>query len=122
MMDIAIDSHLETTGKSLEDTLNLMMLIVALSLDVEVDLGTIAERLEKVEEHLGRHITYIFAFELCIPYKPWTTAKVEGTLCRGFSTLAKVGFDLTEAIVHWEAEAISANTTLIAKSFRDTFA
>ncbi len=122
MMYIAIDSHLETTGKSLENTLYLMMLIVALCLDVQIDLGTIAERLKEVEEHLSRHVAYIFAFELCIPYEPWTAAKVEGTLCRVFSTLAKVGFDLTQTIIHWKAEAISANTSLVAKGLRDTLA
>lgn len=43
MMNVAIDSHLQSPGQSLEDSFYLMMLILALSLNIQVDTGCIAE-------------------------------------------------------------------------------
>ena len=108
MVDVAPDGHLEGTCEGLEDALDLVVLVLAFGLDVEVDAGGIGERLEEVMEHLGRDIAYLFAMELGIPDEPGTTAKVEG--------------DLAEAIVHREAEAVSADAALVAECLEDAFA
>ena len=100
MVDVAPDGHLEGTCEGLEDALDLVVLVLAFGLDVEVDAGGIGERLEEVMEHLGRDIAYLFAMELGIPYEPGTAAEVEG--------------DLTETIVHGEAEAVAADAALVA--------
>ena len=84
VMDVATDSHLEGAGESLEDAFDLVMLVVAFCLDVEIDARTVAERLEEVEEHLGWHIAYTFAMELSIPHQPRTATEVEGHLRAGF--------------------------------------
>ena len=77
MVDIAIDSHLKAACKRLEDSFYLMVLIVALRLDVEIDASTVAERLEEMQEHLGRHVSYPFAVELRIPHKPRSSTEIE---------------------------------------------
>lgn len=105
---IATDGHLQRAGKSLEDALDLVVLIVAFGLDIKIDAGTVAERLEEVQEHLGRHIADTLAMEFGIPYKPWTSAEVES--------------DLTETIVHRKAESITSDTTLVAQGLGNTFA
>ena len=105
-MDVTVDGHLERTGQGLEDALNLVVLVVTLGLDVEVDAGGIAERLEEVQEHLGRHIPHLLAVELGLPHQPGTTREVEG--------------HLAETIVHGQAETVAANATLVAQRFGDT--
>ena len=108
MVDVAPDGHLKGTCESFEDTFDLMVLILTLGLDVEVDAGGIGERLEEVKEHLGGNIANLFAMELGIPHEPRTSTEVES--------------DLTEAIVHGEAEAVAADATLVAEGLEDAFA
>ncbi len=108
MVDVAPDGHLEGTCEGLEDALDLVVLVLAFGLDVEVDAGGIGERLEEVMEHLGGDIAYLFAMELGIPDEPGTATEVEG--------------DLAEAIVHGEAEAVSADAALVAEGLEDAFA
>ena len=108
MVDVAPDGHLEGTCESLEDAFDLVVLILALGLDVEVDASGIGERLEEVMEHLSGDIAYLFAMELGIPNEPGTAAEVEG--------------DLAEAIVHGETEAVAANAALVAEGLEDAFA
>lgn len=42
-MDVATNSHLEGACKGLEDALDLVMLVIAFGLDVEIDLGAVRE-------------------------------------------------------------------------------
>ena len=79
-MDIAIDSHLKASCERLEDSFDLMVLVVTFGLDIEIDAGTVAERLEEMQKHLGWHISYSFAMKLGIPHEPWPSAKVESHL------------------------------------------
>lgn len=107
-MDITTDGHLERTGKSLEDTFDLVVFVITFGLDVKVDAGGIGKRLEEVEEHLGWHVAYFLAMEFGIPYEPSATAEIEGYLA--------------EAVIHWEAETIAADASLVAEGLRNTFA
>ena len=86
MIDVTADGHFEGSCQGLEDAFNLMVLVVALSTDVEVHLGGIAETLEEVQEHLGRHLTDALTMELGIPDEPGASTKVEA--------------DAAEAVVH----------------------
>ena len=43
VMDVATDGHLEGASESLEDTFDLVMLVIAFCLDVEIDLGAVRE-------------------------------------------------------------------------------
>ena len=108
MVDVAPDGHLQTAGKGLEDTLNLMMLVSALGLNVEIHLSRIAETLEEMEEHLSRHLTDFLAVECGIPHQPGPAAEVER--------------HLTETIVHGQTEAITLDATLVAQSLEQALA
>ena len=103
MVDVTANCHLEGSGESLEDTFNLVMLVIAFGFNVKVNASRVGERLEEVEEHLGGNIAYLFAMELGIPHKPGTATEVE---CH-----------LAEAVVHREAEAITADASLVAEGF-----
>lgn len=107
-MDIAPDGHAQTAGESLEDSLYLVMLILSLSLDIEVDLGRIAQTLEEVEEHLRGEVADFLSLELSIPDEPRTSAEVKG--------------HLAQTIIHRQTEAIALDSTFVAKSLTDAFA
>ena len=77
------------------------MLVFALSLDVQVHLGSVAQALKEVEEHLCGHLANFFTMELSIPYQPGTASKVEG--------------HLAEAVVHGQGVAITLYAPLVAK-------
>ncbi len=48
MVDVSSDGHLQTTCQCLEDTLNLVVFVLAFCFDVEVHLSRIGERLEEM--------------------------------------------------------------------------
>ena len=108
MVDVTSDSHFQRTGKGLEDTLNLMMLVLSFGTNVQVHLSSIAETLEEVEEHLSRHVADEATVEFCIPDKPWTAAEIEA--------------DRAETVIHWQAVAIAFDATLVAESLQQAFA
>ena len=74
MIDVAPYRHLQATGQSLENSLYLMVLIHAFGLDVQVHPRRVAQALEEVEEHLGRHVAHFLATELGIPHQPKSRA------------------------------------------------
>ena len=85
-----------------------MVLVVAMSLDVEVHLRSIAEALEEMQEHLGGHIPYPLAMELGMPLQPGASAEVE---CHGAQT-----------VVHRQRVAIALDATLGAQRLQQTAA
>ena len=101
MVYIAVYGHLQRTCQRLEDALYLVMLVFALSLDVQVHLGSVAQALKEVEEHLCGQLANFFTMELSIPYQPGTASKVEG--------------HLAEAVVHGQGVAITLYAPLVAK-------
>ena len=108
MIDVATDCHFQRTGKGLEDALYLVVLVLPFGTDVEVHAGGVAQALEEVEKHLGRHFTDLLALELSIPHQPGTAAEVEG--------------HLAQTVVHRQAVAVALNAALVAKSLQQTFA
>ena len=108
MVDVTADGHLQGAGQSFEDALNLMVLIGAFGLDVQVHAGGIAQTLEEVQEHLGGHLSDLLAVELRVPDEPRTATEVEGYL--------------TQAVVHRQTVAVALNAALGAEGFQQTFA
>ena len=106
MIDVALHRHLQRTGQRLEDTLNLMVLVVAVRLYIEVHHGSIAQALEEMEEHLRRHVAHPFAMEVGMPLQPRATAEVE---CHR-----------TQTIVHRQGVAVALNATLAAQCLQQT--
>ena len=53
------------------------MFICAFGLYVEVHLGRVAQALEEMEKHLGRHFPDFLTLELGIPHKPWSATEIE---------------------------------------------
>ena len=85
-----------------------MMLIFALSLDVEVHLCRITQTLEEMLEHLGWHFAHLLSVELGIPDQPWTATEIQ---CH-----------LTETIIHRQTVAVSFDATLVAQRLQQAFA
>ena len=102
MENITTDRHLERTGQRLEDALDLMMLIGALGLDVEIHLRSIAQALEEMKEHLRGHLSDLLTLELRIPYQPGPSAEVESYLA--------------QAVIHGQTIAIALDAALVTKS------
>jgi len=86
MVYIAAYSHADSPCQRLENSFNLVMLILPLRLDVQVHTGSITEALEEVQEHFCRHLPYPFPMEISIPHQPGAPAEVKG--------------DAAQAIVH----------------------
>ena len=84
------------------------MLILAISTDVEVHLGSIAQTLEEVEEHLCGHFAYLLTIEFGIPYQPRTTTEIEGYAA--------------QTVVHGQAISVALYAALVAKSLQQTLA
>ena len=63
--------------QGLEYALYLVVLVLSLGLDVKVHAGSIAQALKEVQEHLRRHLAYLFAMELCIPYQPGPATEIQ---------------------------------------------
>ena len=74
---ITANGHLQCTGQGLEDALNLVVFVIALSFDVEIHLGAVAQALEEMQEHLRWHLANLLALEFGIPHQPGSSAKVE---------------------------------------------
>ena len=108
MVDITAYGHFQRPCQRFEDAFYLVVFVVAFSLDVQIHLGSIAETLEKVEEHLCGHFTNALATELSIPYEPGTATEVET--------------DRAETVVHRQAVAVTLNAALVAKSPQQTLA
>ena len=100
LVDIALHGHLQGTCQGFEDAFNLVVLVLALGLDVEVHAGSIRQTLEEMEEHLRWHFADALTPELGIPYEPRTAAEVEG--------------HLAESIVHRQTIAVALNAALVA--------
>ena len=108
MFNVTTHSHTQTTGQGLKNALYLVMLVLAFSLYVEVHTRCIRQAFEEVEEHLGGHIANALSLEFDIPYEPGTSTQVDG--------------DLTEAVIHGEAESVAADATLITQRMGQTLA
>ena len=61
-----------------------------------------------MQEHFGRHLPYLLAFEFRIPYQPRTTSEIQSYL--------------TQTIIHWQAIAVSFDTSLVTQRFTQTIA
>ena len=108
MVDVSLHGHLQRTGQSFEDTLNLMMFILSLCLDIQIHQSRIAQRLKEMEEHLGRHFANLFALKLRIPHQPGTATKIET--------------DLAEAIIHRQGIAVTLDAPLTAQRLIEALA
>ena len=53
-----------------------MVCVRSLGMDIQIHPGGITERLEEMQKHLGRHISYFLPIENCIPYQPRPAAKI----------------------------------------------
>src|SRR5574344_771191 len=84
------------------------MLVGAFGFDVQIHVSGIAQALEEMEEHLGRHIAHLFALEFRIPDEPRTSTEIK-------SYAAKT-------IVHRERVAVAFNATLVAERLVQGFA
>ena len=78
-----------------------MMFVGTFGLDMQIDAGGIAKRLEKVEKHFGGHIAYFLAVEIGFPHQPRTPAQVEGYAAQG--------------IVHGQRKSITGQSSLVAQ-------
>ena len=101
MVDIPSGSHPDASGQSLEDAFNLVVFVGAARLDIQVHGCGVAERLEEMKEHFGRHVSDAFPFEFSIPDKPCTSSEIE---CH-----------LAETVVHGQAEAVSFDAPFVAQ-------
>ena len=108
MCYISADSHSQASCKRFEDAFYLVVLVLTFCLDVQIHRCAIGQTLEEVQKHFCWHLANFLAMELGIPHQPRPSAKVEG--------------NLTKAIIHRQAIAITLYATLVAKSFADTFA
>lgn len=77
MMNVTAYSHFNASGESLENAFYFVVFIDSFSFDMEVHTGRVAQRFEKMEEHLGRHVANFFAGEGGIPYQPGPSAEIE---------------------------------------------
>ncbi|EOA10855.1 hypothetical protein A343_0014, partial [Porphyromonas gingivalis JCVI SC001] len=57
-----------------------------------------------MKEHLCWHLSYLFTFELRIPYYPWSSTKIDQDFCFG--------------IIHWQCKSVAFKTCFIGKRFR----
>ena len=56
MINVAAYSHFQSSCQCFKDTFNLMVLVLAFGLDVQIHLRCVAQTLEEVQEHLGGHL------------------------------------------------------------------
>lgn len=107
MVNIAFHGHADAAAQSLEDAFDLVVLVVATGLDIQIHAGGVAQTLEEMEEHLGRHAADILAVELGIPHDPGTASEVE--------------HHLTQAVVHRKGETVTLDTALVAQGLAQAF-
>ena len=98
VINIPLHRHLQRTCQRLEDALYLMMFVLSFGFYIKIHPGSIAQGLEEMQEHFRRHISYLLALELGIPYQSRASAKVEA--------------HLAETIVHRKGIAIAFNAPL----------
>ncbi len=79
-----------------------MVVVLATGADVQVALHRLAQRLEKVAEHLGGSVAHIFAGKGNLP------AKIDAA--------AEVQEHHSLALVHRESKAVAGNAALVAQS------
>ena len=108
MVDVASYSHVQSACKGLEYSFYLMMLVCTACLNVKIHVCSVAQTLEEVKEHFGRHVTYVLALKFGIPVEPWTSAEIE---CY-----------LTKAIVHGQAVAVAFDAALVSEGFVEALA
>ena len=77
MMNVTAYGHLDAAGEGLEDTFYLMMLVHTLGTDIQIHAGSVAQALEEMEEHLGRHVANLFTGKGGVPYQPGPSAEIE---------------------------------------------
>ena len=84
-----------------------MVLVLALSLNVEIHAGGIAEAFEKVEKHFRRHVADAFAPEFRFPDEPRSSAEIErhGAV----------------AVVHRQHKAVAFNAAFVAQRLMERF-
>jgi hypothetical protein len=75
-----VDGFLHCPGKSLEQSLDLVMGIPFAYLHIEIAFAGIAEGFEKMLDHLGGKGSHIFTVERDIPDKIGPSGKIEGYL------------------------------------------
>ena len=56
MINVAAHSHFQCSCQGFEYAFDLVMLVLAFGLDVQVHLRCVAQTLEEVQEHLGGHL------------------------------------------------------------------
>ena len=56
MINVAAHSHFQSSCQCFKDTFNLVVLVLAFGLDVQVHLRCVAQTLKEVQEHLGGHL------------------------------------------------------------------
>lgn len=108
MPDVAPQSHAKRPCEGFEDGLDLMVLVGAVGLDVDVEEGGVGEALEEMEEELGGEVADALAGEVGLPDKGGAPAKVEG--------------DHGAAFVHGEDKAVAFDAALVAECEAKGFA
>ena len=56
MINVAAHSHFQSSCQGFEYAFNLVVLVLAFGLDVQIHLRCVAQTLEEVQEHLGGHL------------------------------------------------------------------
>ncbi len=77
MINVASHSHFQCSCQGFEYAFDLVMLVLSFGLDVQVHLRCVAQTLEEVQEHFGRHFADFFAMEFGIPNQPGATAEIQ---------------------------------------------
>ena len=108
MVDVSLHRHFQRASQRLENAFYLVVLVLSLRLDVEVHLCRVAQTLEEVLEHLGRHFAHLLTMELGVPDEPWTASEIQ---CH-----------LAEAVVHRQTITISLDASLVAQRLEQAFA
>ncbi len=100
VINIPLHRHLQCTCQRLENTLYLMMFVLSFGFYIKIHPGSITQGFEEVQEHFCRHVSYLLALELGIPYQPRASTKVKTHLAK--------------AVVHRKGITIAFNAPLTA--------
>jgi hypothetical protein len=85
----------------LEAGLDLVVIVVAAYLQVEVQAAGIAQRTEEVRHQLGRHIAHALALELALEHEVRAAAEIQRSA--------------GQRLVHRQGEAVAADAALVAQ-------
>ena len=80
----------------------------ALGLDIQIAHGLVAERFEKMKEHLCRHLADHFALEFRIPDDPVPSAEIDR--------------DLSQTVIHRQTKPVSLHSSFLPSASRKRFA